>query len=578
LIFRSTQQLGDVPPTTGHWLDQWAARTPDAVFLAERSGAGWREERYAAVREATRALASSLIGRGLGPTTPIMVLSGNGIDHGLLALSAQYAGIPIAPVAEQYSLIDDAHPRLRHALELIKPKLVYTDDAERYKKALSSDLFEGIDIIASRAVGRAQPFKELLQGDADADVDDISVGPDNVVKLLMTSGSTSSPKAVCTTHRMMCANQTQLADALPFLRDRPPRILDWLPWNHVFGGSHNFNMMLANGGALYIDDGKPMKGQTGRSLENMRLVTGTLAFNVPIGFSMQLDALQKDAGLKRRFFADLDLVFYAGASLPKEVWDGFSEMAKEVRGEAPLMTSSWGLTETAPACLLQHERIDRSGIIGVPLSGVTAKLLPENDGRFEIRVKGPNVTPGYFQDPDKTAEAFDEEGFLVTGDAVRFVNDDNPDRGVSFAGRIAEDFKLLSGIWVRAATLRLELLGRLAPLAADLVITGEDRADIGVLIFPTTETANDAKDDGGALISETLRQKIAKRLNAPGKTTSSTRIGRALVLADAPSIVDAEITAKGNLNFRRVRERRADLVARLYDDSDLAVILPETST
>lgn len=578
LIYQSTEPLGEVVPTTGHWLDHWAEATPDAVFIAERSGAGWREERYAQVRDAVRMIARALIGRGLGPETPIMVLSGNAIDHGLLALAAQYAGVPIAPLAEQYSLIEAAHGRLRHAAELIRPKLVYTADAERYSGALSLDVFDGVDVVASRAVGRAHPFTSLLRGDDGVDLDATraGLGPDKVVKLLMTSGSTSSPKAVMTTERMMCANQAQLANTLPFLRERAPRILDWLPWNHVFGGSHNVNMMLANGGALYIDDGKPVKGQAERSLENMNLISGTLAFNVPIGFSMQLDVLSKDPDLKKRFFADLDMVFYAGASLPEDVWDGFSKMAKEVRGEVPLITSSWGLTETAPACLLQHERIDRSGIIGVPLPGVQTKLLPKDDGRFEIRVKGPNVTPGYFRDPGKTADAFDEEGFFITGDAMRFVDASDPNRGLAFSGRIGDDFKLLSGTWVRAATLRLELLKRLAPIAADLVITGEDRADIGVLIFPKTDAAQDARDDAGILLSETLAATIAQYLNAPDATASSTRINRALVLAEPPSIADAEITAKGNLNFRRVLERRADLLARLYDDNDPAVIHPET--
>ena len=568
LLYKSAEPLGEIMPTMGHWLDHWATRTPDAVFLAERSGAGWREERYGAVQEAVRAIARSLLGRGLGPETPIMALSGNSVDHGLLSLAAQYAGIPFAPVAEQYSLIEAAHPRLRHAVDLIRPKLIYADNATRYSEALSLDVFDDADVVASQVAGRAQPFTELLQGDATAKVNAVRAGK----KLLMTSGSTSAPKAVLTTQRMMCANQAQLATALPFLRDRPPRILDWLPWNHVFGGSHNFNMMLANGGALYIDDGKPVKGQAERSLENMKLVTGTIAFNVPVGFSMQLDALRKDAGLKRKFFADLDMVFYAGASLPQDVWDGFSAMAKEVRGEVPLMTSSWGLTETAPACLLQHERIDRSGIIGVPLPGVTAKLLPQDDGRFEIRVKGPNITSGYYRDPKKTEEAFDEDGFFITGDAMRFVDDGDPNRGLAFAGRIAEDFKLLSGTWVRAAGLRLDLLSRLAGLAADLVITGEDRTEIGVLIFPTPDAAKDGTDDGGALIGDPLHETIAGRLNNASETASSTRIARALVLAEPPSIAEAEITAKRNLNFRRVLERRASLLARLYDDDDPAVI------
>ena len=287
-----------------------------------------------------------------------------------------------------------------------------------------------------------------------------------------------------TTHRMMCTNQVQLADAMPFLRARPPRIVDWLPWNHVFGGSHNFNMMLANGGSLYIDDGKPVKGLFERTVENLSLITGTLCFNVPVGFSMLLGALRKDAGLRQRFFEDLDMIFYAGASLPQDIWQGFEHMAVETKGEVPLITSSWGLTETAPAMMLQHEPTENSGVVGVPLNGVTAKLIPDGEMRCEVRVKGPNLMPGYFEAPEKTAEAFDDEGFFITGDAMRFVDPEDINKGMKFDGRISEDFKLLTGTWVRAAQLRIDILAALSPLASDLVVTGADKSEIGVMIFP----------------------------------------------------------------------------------------------
>lgn len=282
------------------------------------------------------------------------------------------------------------------------------------------------------------PFESLLKGDGAVDPDTAyaRVGPDTIGKILMTSGSTSSPKGVLTTQRMMCVNQTQIADALPFLRERPPRIVDWLPWNHVFGGSHNFNMMLANGGSLYIDDGKPVKGVFARTLENLSMVTGTLAFNVPVGLSMLLGALQKDGDLRQRFFENLDLIFYAGASLPQEVWQGFEQMALQVKGAVPLMTSSWGLTETAPATMMQQEPTASSGIVGVPLTGVTVKLIPDPDMRCEVRVKGPNIMPGYFENPEKTRESFDEEGFFITGDAMKFVDPERPEMGMRFDGPI----------------------------------------------------------------------------------------------------------------------------------------------
>ena len=528
-----------------------------------------------------RAIAASLLGRGLNADTPVLVMSGNGVDHGLLALAAQYAGIPVVPVAEQYALIPGAHDRLVHVIELVRPALAYVVDAGRYADAIALPALDGIEIVASLpGSSRATPFDDLLKGDAGIDVDmaHAAVGPDSVVKILMTSGSTSQPKGVPTTHRMMCVNQTQNADALPFLRERPPVIVDWLPWNHVFGGSANFNMMLANGGSLYIDDGKPVKGLFGRTLENLAMVTGTLSFNVPVGYSMLLGALRADDSLRRRFFADLDLVFYAGASLPQDVWQGFEEMAMEVKGSIPLMISSWGLTETAPACLTQHEPAAGSGIVGVPMTGVTAKLIPDADMRYEVRVKGPNVMTGYYRNPEKSAECFDEEGYFITGDAMRFVDPERPEAGLRFDGRISEDFKLLTGTWVRAPGLRLDVLACLAPLAADLVITGHDRSDIGVMIVPdrqALEAAGYAPGDiDGALADPQLFEDLARRLRgwAEKATGSSTRVARALVLAEPPSLGDGEITAKGNLNARKLLTRRAGLLERLYAADDPAVV------
>lgn len=578
ILLRSAEPLSEVVDSTGDWLHRWAEDAPDRTFIAERHGAGWREENYAETLEKVRAIAASLLGRGMGPDTPILIMSGNGVDHGLLALAAQYVGIPTVPVAEQYSLIHGAHGRLRHAIELVRPRMAYVVDAKQYGEALAMDALDGIEVIATRPDARTTPFADLLKGDSsDVDAARARVGPDSVVKLLMTSGSTSSPKAVMTTQRMMCANQVQLADAMPFLRTRAPRIVDWLPWNHVFGGSHNFNMMLANGGSLYIDDGKPVKNLFERTVENLSLVTGTLCFNVPVGFSMLLNALREDAGLRQRFFEDLDMIFYAGASLPQEIWQGFEQMAMETKGEVPLITSSWGLTETAPAMMLQHEPTENSGVVGVPLNGVTAKLIPDDEMRCEVRVKGPNLMPGYFEAPEKTAEAFDEDGFFITGDAMRFVDPGDINKGMKFDGRISEDFKLLTGTWVRAAQLRIDMLAALAPLAADLVITGADKGEIGVMIFPNLgelETEGfELEDDAGAYFCPLLLGEIHRRLAAHAATgaSSSTRVARAIVLSEPASMPDGEMTAKGNLNFRKVLTRRAGLLKRLYADADPAV-------
>ncbi len=582
ILLRSAYPLGPTVDKTGDWLHRWATEAPDRTFIAERSGAGWREESYAATLQKARRIAQSLLARGMGPDTPILIMSGNGVDHGLLALAAQYVGIPTAPVAEQYSLIHGAHGRLRHAIEVIHPKMAYVVDAEQYGEALALDALNGIEIVASRPGGNGSvtPFADLLKGDSSVDVDAAyaRVTPDAVVKILMTSGSTSAPKGVMTTHRMMCVNQTQLADSLPFLRDRPPRVVDWLPWNHVFGGSHNFNMMLANGGSLYIDDGKPVKGLFDRTLENLSMITGTLVFNVPVGFAMLLSALEKDPDLRQRFFQDLDLIFYAGASLPQDVWQGFERMAHAVKGEIPLMTSSWGLTETAPAAMMQQEPIERSGVVGVPMTGVTVKLIPDDDMRCEVRVKGPNIMPGYFEEPEKTRAAFDDEGYFITGDAMVFLDPEDMNKGMKFDGRISEDFKLLTGTWVRAAQLRLDMLTCLAPLAADVVITGADRNQIGVMIFPDRAELEregfDLSDDNGAIRCKLLQGEIHRRLaeRAREVSGSSSLISRAIVLSEPPSMPEGEMTAKGNLNFRKVLTRRKDLLDRLYADADPAVV------
>ncbi|MFK7753175.1 MAG: feruloyl-CoA synthase [Sedimentitalea sp.] len=582
ILLSSGHSLPSHASKTGEWLHRWANDAPARIFLAERSGKGWRSETYAATLQKVLNLASSLLARGMGRDTPLLIMSGNSVDHALLSLAAQYIGVPSVPIAEQYSLIQAAHPRLVQAVELVRPKMAYVSDAVQYAAALDLDAMVGIDIVASVTGGKSKitSFDALVSGSNGVDLAPAyaSVNGDTVAKILMTSGSTSAPKGVLTTQTMMCVNQAQLADSLPFLHDRPPRLLDWLPWNHVFGGSHNFNMILANGGTLHIDDGKPAPGLFERTLENHAMAPGTLSFNVPVGYSLLAKALGADPDLRQTFFADLDLMFYAGASLPQDVWQALEKMAVEVKGEVPLMTSSWGLTETAPAILLQTEPIDRSGIVGAPLAGITVKLIPDADMRCEARVKGPNVMQGYFENPDKTRDAFDEEGFFITGDAMVFVDPDDPNKGLRFDGRISEDFKLLTGTWVRAAQLRIEALECLAPLAADVVVTGADRDEIGLMIFPNlaemTRHGYAREDVAGALNCPKLLSDIEARLKRRAKdfNTSSTRIARVILLAEPPSMPEGESTAKGNLNFRKVLTRRADLLARLYSDADPAVI------
>lgn len=579
LYLASRLPLDPVVGRTGDWLHRWASEAPDRIFLSERRGEGWRDLSYAETLEAVRAIAAALVARGLGQDTPIAILSGNSIDHALLSFGAQYAGVPSVPLAEQYSLIEEAHPRLVYVLEKVRPTMAFVDDAGRYAAALALPQFDGVEIVASCTDGAPRPvtaFGEVLRGDRSVDVDaaHARVGPATVAKILFTSGSSSDPKGVLTTQGMMCANQAQIATALPFLKDRPPRICDWLPWNHVFGGSHNVNMILANGGTLVIDNGKPTRALFADTVRNVTERPGTLSFNVPVGFSMLVQEMQANMDLRRAYFRDLDLIVYAGASLPQEVWTCLETMAMEVRGRLPLMISSWGMTETAPATLMLHEPIGRSGVIGVPLPGTEIKLLPDAEMRCELRVKGPNVTAGYFGDPARTAEAFDDEGFLITGDAVRFVDDGDPDRGLVFDGRVSEDFKLLTGTWVQAGKLRLQALEGLRGLVQDVVVCGHDRDAIGLLIFPQPDRVHGDNTSDGAVIDPALQAAIEERLRdmARAATGSAKRISRALILAEPPSLKDAEITDKGSLNIRRIITRRAALLERLYDNEDPALI------
>ncbi|MDU8943129.1 feruloyl-CoA synthase [Ovoidimarina sediminis] len=572
ILLRSGYGMSPPAARTTDWLDRWAAETPDALFLAERAGEGWRETPYGEARETVDALAGGLLAHGIAPGVPLMILSGNGIDHALLMLACQRIGVPSVPLAEQYSLIPGAEVYITDIARRVRPAMVYAADGAAFQRALGLEVFAGLPKLVSRNAGAAQIRLDVLAREGgDIREAAAAVGPDTVVKILMTSGSTSSPKGVETTHAMMCANQAQIADAFPFLGTRPPRLLDWLPWNHVFGSSHNFNLVLAHGGSMHIDAGKPVPQLVGETIRNAREIAPTIAFNVPVGFAMLRDAMRDDPALRERYFTDLDMLFYAGASLPQDIWADLEAMALEVRGDIPLFTSSWGLTETAPACLVQHEgTANVAGIVGVPMTGVTVKAVPDGDGRYEIRVKGPNVFKRYLNDPVRTAEAFDEEGFFLSGDAMRFVDAADMGRGLRFDGRLTEDFKLMTGTWVRAATLRLEILGALKGLVQDIALTGEGRDEVGLLAFPAAGLAHEP-DDGAARLAPDAADEIRTRL-APWSTGgSATRIARVMILADPPSMAEGEVTAKGNLNFRRLLTRRAGLVERLYSDAPCVI-------
>lgn len=576
LLLQSAWPLGPVANSTGDWLHHWAEKTPDQVFLMERSGPGWREINYRETLQQVQALAAGLLNRGMDSNTPIIVLSGPGIDHGLLMLAAHYVGVPIAPLAEQYSLIPEASARLDYCIQKIKPALVFAEDGARFGNALNRDSLASVNkLVSTNHSNHAESFANLHKGVDSRALNEAysQVGPESLAKILFTSGSTGNPKGVPQSQRMITVNQAQYLTCLPMLAERPPVIVDWLPWNHVFAGNSDFYMILSNGGTLVLDDGKPVKGLFDRTLENLAMQVGTMSFNVPIAYTMLVDAFHKDKKLKERFFSDLDMIFYAGASLPSDVWNALEKMAVEVSGSVPMMTSSWGLTETAPACLIHHQGGAESGMIGVPMPELNAKLIPYQEDRYEIRVKGPNVITAYFDEPEKDAVSFDEEGYFITNDAIRFVDPQDHTAGVRFDGRITEDFKLLSGTWVQAAGLRLQALKNLEGLVQDVVVTGADRSDVGLLIFPSPAIA--PEHDGSVVTDSEYLENISDRLQqmAEVATGSSNMIVRALVMAQPPSIKDAEITAKGSVNISAIFNCRSGLLERLYDDSDAASLM-----
>ncbi|MCB1620721.1 MAG: feruloyl-CoA synthase [Thiothrix sp.] len=584
IILRSPLPMDPVVTNTGQWLHEWAQKAPDRVALSERvdplaASGPWRDVTYRELLAHVRAVASGLLAQGMAAGDKIAILSGNSIDHLILSLAAQYIGAPVTPLAEQYALIEEAQGRLIFVLDKIKPKLAFVDDAGRYASALKLPALDDVMVVASRTEGAPRevlPFAELLAAPEHPELETVhaAVGPDTLAKILFTSGSSSEPKGVLTTQRMLCANQAQQTAVMPWLSAHPPRATDWLPWNHVFGGSSNTNMILSNGGTLTIDLGKPTARGFATTIANRREHPGTLAFNVPIGYAMIVEAAEKDAELRQTLFRELDLIFYAGASLPQDVWLALERFCLEERGGLPMMASSWGLTETAPSCLMVHEPIGRSGVVGVPLPGVEIKLIPDDEMRCEIRVKGPNVFKGYLDAPDKTAAAFDEEGFFITGDAVRFVNEQDASRGLIFDGRVSEDFKLNSGTWVQAGSLRMNVLERLKGQVQDVVICGHDRGEIGLFIFPLPQSVVAENVSRGALIEPHLAARIEnalREMNA-GVTGSAKRITRAIVLAEPPSLQAHEVTDKGSLNIKKIITRRADLLERLYDNEDPALI------
>jgi feruloyl-CoA synthase len=550
-ILRSPQALKPYARAVGDWLLHWYDHAPERTFIAERKGEGWRRVSYRDALSDARRIGQALLNLGLNADRPVAILSDNSVDHALLALGAMHVGVPVAPISPAYSLMSKDFAKLKYIFELLRPGLVYAAEPEKFAPALA-------------AVGAAStPVAKLLEVNPGStlEVAFSRLTPDTVAKILFTSGSTGTPKGVVNTHRMLCSNQQMLAQVWPFLEDKAQTIVDWLPWNHTFGGNFCFNLMLRNGGTLYIDNGKPAPGLAELTAKNLREISPTMYFNVPRGFDLLMPMLESDAELRRNFFRDLDMVFYAGAALPQNLWERLEKLALAEKGGALSMVSSWGSTETAPSAAAVHYPIERAGVIGLPNPGCELKLVPAA-GKLEVRVKGPHVTPGYFRRDDLTQAAFDAEGYYCIGDAMKFADPAAPEKGLVFDGRVAEDFKLTTGTWVHVGAIRVKLIAAGNPLIQDAVITGHDRDEIGALVF-LTPAAKDA--DVRAILSKAL-----KTLSKEGG--SSTHPRRLLVMTEPPQIDGNEITDKGYINQRAVLERRAELVEKLYSGAPEVVI------
>ena len=563
-FLRSPHVLGPYPPNLTARLVRWARGIPHQTLVAQRDAqGGWRTLTYADAYARVRRIGQALLDRGLSAERPVAILSENGIEHLLLLLAAMHVGVPCAPVSPAYSLISTDFAKLRHVIGLATPGLVFASDKERFAKAIDAAIPKPTEIVFGNE------FSKLEATSPTARVDEAyaTTGPDTVAKFLFTSGSTGEPKAVINTQRMLCANQQMLAQALPFLCEVPPVLVDWLPWHHTAGGNHNIGIVLYNGGTLYIDEGKPLPGLIERTLRNLREIGPTIYFNVPRGYETLLPHLRADSALRNTFFSRLGLLQYAAAVLPQPVWKAYEELAIETCGERIVWITGYGATETAPFAMSTNRGAARAGTVGLPVDGLEMKLTPVAD-KLEVRFHGPSITPGYWRQPDLTRAAFDEEGFYRTGDAMRFLDPADPQQGLEFDGRITEDFKLTTGTWVSVGPLRAKINAAGSPYVQDTVIAGHDRDEIGALIFPNLEACR-------ALGPEALRARLHEVLDtlARHSTGSSTRIARAMIMDVPPSIDSSEITDKGSINQRAVLNARAALIEELYRDVSTARVI-----
>jgi feruloyl-CoA synthase len=581
LYAHSTEALGEYPPRLTDCLQFWASQTPERTFLAQRvTGGSWQAVTYADCWTRVRRLATGLLREGLSAERPLIILSGNSIEHALLALAAMYAGIPYAPIAPSYSLAVREYKALAQVWQNFGPGMVFVQDGDAFTDALNA--VKRDDPI--RVVHHSSPprgivslaLEELENSESCSAADDANraTGPDTILKVLYTSGSTGLPKGVITTNRMLTSNQQMLRQVMPCLADEPPEVCDWLPWNHTFGGSHNFGIVLYNGGTLYIDGGRPVSGSFEETVRNLREVAPTAYFNVPKGYEMLLEHLRTDPALRKTFFSRLRLLFFAAAGLDRRTWDELQEIAFETCGEEILVVTGLGATETAPFALSTDIRGSAPGWIGLPVPGVHLKLAPVGD-RMEARFRGPSITPGYWRRPDLNELAFDEERYYRMGDAVGFLDSDDPQKGFIFQGRLNEEFKLSSGTWVRTGTLRSRLLAHFDGLLRDAVLAAPDRDYVAALLFPNLEACRrfcpgvaEASPVSDVLSHPEVRSAFQQQLTSfvSENPASSTHVRRAILLDSPPSLEAREITDKGTLNQAAVLKNRALAVERLYQE------------